>query len=212
MLGPRVTLIVCLLIALCMEVAARSEGRTLVVGLNSALQRRVYFSGLELGSVHRAQAAESGIGGKGQDVFLASSCLKVKAAPKLLQFVGQGSEGDQLLTHMQAISEVDHSLSIRTCGKCRICTTLIERNNGRSTELIEPSAEITTEEQAELLQAVSARNLAEPVKALVIMGSMPPGCRPSLYSEIVRIVCHPQSSVIYFLTALFYPKNYFLTI
>lgn len=106
---PSLALVVILALVLSMEAVSRSEGRTLVVGLNSALQRRLFFTELQLGSVHRARAAESGIGGKGQDVFLASSCLKVHQAPKLLQFVGQGSEGDQLLTHMQSISELDRS-------------------------------------------------------------------------------------------------------
>ena len=49
-----------------------------VVGLNAALQKRFVLSpgaNLEPGNVHRASKCETGVGGKGQDVGVALSCL-----------------------------------------------------------------------------------------------------------------------------------------
>ncbi len=96
------------------------DGGVMVVGLNPALQKRFILgpqSTLIPGNVHRAQRVEEGIGGKGQDVVVALSCLlhdennncssssttttakKSTSRPPffLAQFVSKGPEGDTLL-------------------------------------------------------------------------------------------------------------------
>jgi len=98
---------------------------TIIIGLNPALQKRFILSPntniLIPGNVHRASHVQKGIGGKGQDVYVALSCLLLEdddeggdrdsdsddkdegddnrnlTLPYLAQFVGQGGEGDAVL-------------------------------------------------------------------------------------------------------------------
>lgn len=57
----------------------QSSSYTIVIGLNPALQKRFILSSktpyLVPGNVHRASIIEEGIGGKGQDVYVALHCL-----------------------------------------------------------------------------------------------------------------------------------------
>ncbi len=57
----------------------QSSSYTIVIGLNPALQKRFVLSSrtpiLTPGNVHRASEIQEGIGGKGQDVYVALHCL-----------------------------------------------------------------------------------------------------------------------------------------
>ena len=91
-----------------------------VIGLNPALQKRFVLpidTDLEPGNVHRCARLDIGVGGKGQDVGVALSCLMQSSTKKreeeekvgdeeetapcdvssrviLAQFLGAGAEGD----------------------------------------------------------------------------------------------------------------------
>ena len=58
-----------------------SSSYTIVIGLNPALQKRFILSSktpiLTPGNVHRASEMQEGIGGKGQDVYVALYCLSM---------------------------------------------------------------------------------------------------------------------------------------
>ncbi len=62
-----------------MQHSQQTTSYTIVVGLNPALQRRFVLSPktplLTPGNVHRASEIQEGIGGKGQDVYVALHCL-----------------------------------------------------------------------------------------------------------------------------------------
>lgn len=122
---------------------------SLIIGLNPALQRAITFqSSIELGSVNRASNVNVGIGGKGQDVYVAGKMMNVFTNPAnklyLAQFLGKGSEGDNLSTLLTECSEnsrddTDDMLNIRTDSRLRTCVTLIDTKSKLTTELIEPS-------------------------------------------------------------------------
>lgn len=169
------------------------SGTTLIVGLNGALQKRFILppnSSLVPGDVHRADRVDAGVGGKGQDVAIALSCLGYTSNLQLAQFVGSGAEGDQVYELLQEmIGKEAMSLTVRPASHMRTCTTIVASD--MSTELVEPSGIITKEEQDELmtmLSSLSDDSGSKGAGALCIMGSMPPGCPPEMYADIYKSI------------------------
>jgi len=73
--------------------------------------------------------------------------LNVSPIPDLLQFIGNGNEGDALLSLMEETLKGSYGNSpftIRTNARCRTCVTLIDSTSGDATEIIEPSQTIET--------------------------------------------------------------------
>ena len=164
----------------------------LFVGLNPALQRTITVNNLQLGSVNRASNVKVGIGGKGQNAVVAAEYMQSITKPTLLQFLGQGFEGDAVAQMLKNIT--DQQLSIRTKGRCRVCVTLL--NNEETTEIIEPSEELSLNEINDLLsQTESYYNLEKPM-GVAIMGSMPKPCPSNLYASILSYICSTQTKVL----------------
>ncbi len=171
---------------------------TLVIGLNPALQRAVSLSNLVVGSVNRGTAVSIGIGGKGQDVIVAAASMKAEPPPSLLQLLGHGADGDVLLGLIKKLQEHTfvNSLSIRTVAPCRVCITLVDTAKGEATEIVEPSGAVSVEEQHHLLLAAERQFSTEKAGGVAVMGSMPPGCPPTMYAEILRRVVDERSMVV----------------
>lgn len=106
-----------------------SEGFSVIVGLNPALQKRFILSdktpNLIPGNVHRASSMQQGIGGKGQDVAVTLACLFTKMNHiYLAQLVGSGAEGDLALSKLNQALNVDgngiSSGTARTTGQISV--------------------------------------------------------------------------------------------
>ena len=182
-----------------------SKRQVLVVGLNPALQRSIKLDNVVLGSVNRGIEASVGIGGKGQDVIVAANCMltkdKKENIPSLLQFLGEGSEGNMLADLIEKITDIKKNsaddFSIRTKAKCRTCITLVDTKTKEATEIIEPSEPILESEVQSLLKRVTEEYNGEiKLKGLVIMGSCPPNCPDDLYSKIILNTCNSNSKII----------------
>ena len=182
-----------------------SPTTTLVVGLNAALQKRLILpSPLVPGEVHRATTVQVGVGGKGQDVVLALSCLDYGQGVQLAQFVGQGAAGDALCQVLQQEQEQQHTnkretqqdrdywlaCTVRSEAPLRTCTSLVDSET--TTELVEPSGTITGAEYQQLLTKV--RTKATAVDAVCFMGSLPPGCPETTYATVLETVFVSSSS------------------
>eukprot|EP01039_Chlorochromonas_danica_P001840 gene1839-2013_t len=162
------------------------------------------FQEILSGDVNRAQSASVGIGGKGQDVLLATSCMELvdKKKTGLLQFIGSGCEGDTLLSMLEnllpgCLHPSPQLLTVRTKGRCRTCITLIEeKSKHHSTELIEPSPAILHEEETVLLDLVSTSYATRKVGAIAFMGSLPPNVSKDIYASIITRSCDSSSKVI----------------
>jgi len=163
------------------------------VGLNAALQKRFILPPkvtLEPGNVHRSQSVETGVGGKGQDVGVALSCLmkhdgNVAASEKVLlaQFLGQGPEGDTVSDTLASKFHLSDALTVRNKAPLRTCTTIVASDC--ATELVETSGEVSGEEMEELNAKIDELT-KENGKAcgVCIMGSMPPGCKEDTYADL----------------------------
>jgi fructose-1-phosphate kinase PfkB-like protein len=169
---------------------------TIIVGLNGALQKRFILPDkavLVPGNVHRAKDVQIGLGGKGQDVAISLDCLGYEGSSQLAQFVGSGASGDMVFDLLlEKLGEPAMALTVRTLSSMRTCTSIVASD--ATTELVEPSGVISTEDMAELMTKLEKVS-DPPAAAICIMGSMPPGpgCTDDIYAEIYRRVAGPSS-------------------
>ena len=188
-----------------------SAGATVIVGLNAALQKRFILAphnNLIAGNVHRAHAVATGIGGKGQDVYVTLKSLQYhyrdssgssNAAGdfvQLAQFLGQGPEGQQFEQFLSNLSTKGASplfgLTVRTQAPLRTCTSVVGADS--TTELVEPSGVVLENEWNELLDRMQQFSSNSRCSALAFMGSLPPGCPQNAYAQIYEILMPKYNS------------------
>ena len=185
----RTTMFLLLLLThLTMQAAALSPSTTVIIGLNAALQKRFVLppsKNLEPGNVHRSQRVEVGVGGKGQDVAVAMSCLSDITNDNVIltQFIGEGPEGDAVLSALRQ-RHLSDSLTVRNGAPLRTCTTIV--SDDCATELVENSGTISSEEMNDLFTRVERLTESGKASCLCIMGSMPPGCGETTYAELTK--------------------------
>lgn len=164
----------------------------LVLGLNPAWQTILRLRSLDLGQVNRAEASQSGTGGKGQNAAkAAASFLKASdtGSPEfgvtVAQFLG-GVTGQQIQTHLKALN-IDN-ISAQTGVATRQTMTLLDYPSGSDkptvTELITPSEPI----QAEVVADLQAKLVAEAPKhkGILLMGTWPSGVTSDVYSATAK--------------------------
>jgi len=173
----------------------QSSSPTVIVGLNGALQKRFVLqenASLIPGNVHRASSVQAGVGGKGQDVAIALSCLDYEGT-QLAEFIGSGAEGDFVYAALEDLlgSQSMQSLTVRPKSHMRTCTTIV--SSDASTELVEPSGEVAEEDIDSLFQKLEDQK--EETAALCFMGSMPPKCPENMYGSIYERVNKGSSTL-----------------
>jgi fructose-1-phosphate kinase PfkB-like protein len=124
--------------------------------------------------------------------------MGAKPAPTLVQFLGAGAEGDTVLGLLSNLQNghVDTHFSIRTAARCRTCVTLVDGNTGEATEIIEPSGAVAADEQDRLIWRLKSSFEIEKAGGIAIMGTMPPGCPPTLYASILENAVDADSKVL----------------
>lgn len=113
----------------------------------------------------------------------------------LLQFIGNGNEGDSVVRMIEerlgtSSRSSSSSCTVRTAAPCRTCISLVTASS--TTEIVEPSGAVSTAEVSQLLQKLDS---VGKVHGLAVMGSMPPGCEEDLYAAIIAKSCDAQSKV-----------------
>lgn len=143
------------------------------------------------------------MGGKGQDVGVAMSCLlsqeeqSVSDNDKVLlaQFLGMGPEGDAVSSTLKNKHGLSDALTIRNAAPLRTCTTIVGADE--ATELVETSGEVTEKEMEELKSKVDELTKeGGKVSCVCIMGSMPPGCGGDTYADLTARLAGKQSMVL----------------
>ena len=98
-----------------------------------------------------------------------------------------GTSGEAIERELAALG-ISHRL-VSTREPTRVCTTIIETSNGRTTELVENARPATGDELQAFLaayqQSVSFARFA------VITGSLPPATRPSIVRELLAATSCP---------------------
>lgn len=179
----------------CSSLRPATTGRgSIVIGLNPALQRAITVPNLHVGGVNRGSQVTVGVGGKGQNVIVASSCLPSKDKPQtLLQFLGKGFEGDAIEQMLQ--TKTQSVISVQTKAPCRVCITILDGDV--STEIIEPSDGVSESEVNDLLSAVSISYSTAKAKNICIMGSVPKNCPATVYSDIIQRIADSDTQILF---------------
>ncbi|CAJ1365153.1 unnamed protein product, partial [Effrenium voratum] len=154
--------------------------------LTSGLQTILRVQNLDLGQVNRAEAAELGVGGKGQNAAKAAkrwaAALKQPLEVSVAQFLG-GFTGAEVLRMQKAegIAEITEP-----GATTRQLVTLIDfaADTPRVSELIAPSAELPAAAAAALLRR--AEEAAQGASGVLLMGTWPSGVDRDFYLRVAR--------------------------
>jgi len=152
----------------------------LAVSLNSAWQKTLSFNSLKLGDVNRAFESHETGGGKGTNVARVYRLLGCPVS--VAAFVG-GYPGERLRRDFEETGV--RPLLVDCKGTTRCVYTIIDRERGEATELIEPSAPIDADELERMRRLLADEVPRHGVVALC--GSLPPGVTSSFYAEIAAM-------------------------
>jgi tagatose 6-phosphate kinase len=151
----------------------------LVVCLNPAWQKGLFFPRFTLGAVNRAERVCEAGGGKGVN---AARALRLAGVPVTVALFAGGQTGERLRADLAAAG----CGVLCECGAAptRTCTTVVDLDGGSVTELIEPSAPVAPTALAALRAKIMA---ALPgLAGVALCGSVPPGVPETFYGEVAR--------------------------
>lgn len=151
------------------------------VTLNAAIDKTYVMNGWTTGSVMRVERVHASAGGKGLNV---SRVLRQLGHEELTatgfaagyngQFIIRAAEGDGIRTDFVSME-----------GESRICLSIVDEVNGTFTEMLEPGPLVSEEDENNMKDRF--RKLASGAGLVVMSGSLPKGCRPELYAELMDI-------------------------
>jgi 1-phosphofructokinase family hexose kinase len=149
------------------------------VTLNPALDRELTVPALALDTVLRATAARVDCGGKG---FNVSRMLAALGAESIAFGFAGGHTGAMLRDGLAALNiETDF---VWIGGETRTNVSIVMADDGRHIKVNEAGPTISAGEQAALVRRVRGR--ARAGDWWVLAGSLPPGCAPTLYADLIR--------------------------
>jgi len=151
----------------------------LTVGLNPALQKVLAFDRYRTDAVNRAVQATHIASGKGINV---SRTLTLLGRKTVCTGVLGGPSG--ALIEEELRREGIHSAFTAISAMTRLCITLIDRQHGTTTELIEPSPTVTSSEVDRWVHAYES--LCPWSNFVVISGTTPHGFPNGIYRRLIN--------------------------
>ncbi len=161
----------------------------LTVGLNPALQNVLAFDRLRPEAVNRAASATHLASGKGINV---SRTLSLLGRKTVCTGVLGGPNG--ALIEEELKREGLHSAFTAIAACTRQCITLIDRQRGTTTELIEPSPNVTADEVDRWIHAYES--LTPWSDFIAISGTIPNGFPGGLYRRLINYAHKSRKRVI----------------
>lgn len=165
----------------------------LAAGLSPAWQQTFVLDRFETGEVNRAREVHWCASGKVLNVGLALHALgsltlraydqPASSKSRTLALVG-GLTGDAIRRDF-ALQQVDARWVDASCPT-RVCTTILDRMSGSTTELVENPGGVSSEELDAFQQAF--RDEANRAELVVITGSLPAGAPATFYRDLMRHV------------------------
>lgn len=149
------------------------------VCMNPALDRTVTVSSLQKGQVNRIRNSRTDVGGKGVNVAVVARRLQLDA-----QVIGvAGEDGVERICAAMDAEGVRHAF-LPVEGAVRVNTKVVSLDGSGVTELNESGPVMTADVLAEFFAL--AREKGQGSDAVVITGSLPPGCPAGTYRELIR--------------------------
>ncbi|MBR4679509.1 MAG: carbohydrate kinase [Fibrobacter sp.] len=138
----------------------------LILGLNPAWQRLFYLDKFTPGEVHRIERVEEYGSGKGINCALVLRLLG--GSPLMMHFLGS-EHGSRIFDEISAYGIQQAPVWIKE--PTRICTTIV--SGGDSTELIEPSPDLTEYENEDFIQTLN--DYWSSTQCVALCGTFPQG-------------------------------------
>ena len=149
------------------------------VCMNPALDKTVTVDALQMGQVNRIRASRTDVGGKGVNVAVVARRLDMTA-----QVIGiAGEDGLERIRQKLDMEQVGHAF-LPVEGAVRVNTKVVSLDGSGVTELNESGPTMTADVLAEFFAL--GRGKAQGSDAVVITGSLPPGCPAGTYRELIR--------------------------
>jgi 1-phosphofructokinase family hexose kinase len=150
----------------------------LAAGLSPAWQQILVFDYLQPGEVNRGREVHWCASGKVLNVGLALHHLGADC--RTLTLLG-GPPRAEIEREFAGLGAPLESVECHT--STRICTTILERESGRTTELVENAGPAAPEELAAFIEAYA--RLAAEANLVVLTGSLPSGVPAGFYRELL---------------------------
>lgn len=147
--------------------------------LNPCFDKTVEVDALTVGEVNRIRASRQDVGGKGINVAIVARRLGLE-----VRCVGcVGRDGAEQVSSALERERIEHEF-VKVDGAVRTNTKIVSGDGKGVTELNEPGSRITESELQEVFALVEKS--AKDSDYLVFTGSLPPGCAPETYRELMR--------------------------
>jgi tagatose 6-phosphate kinase len=151
----------------------------LSAGLTPAWQQIMVFDSLRVGAVNRAREVSWHVRGKVLNAGIAAHHL---GGPSLTLAPLGGLPRGEIVREFDALG-VPHRFLATQAGT-RVCTTLIDRAAGTTTELVENGRPLSAAELAAFHDAFAEESAK--AEAVVITGSLPEGTPPRYYRDLLE--------------------------
>ena len=159
----------------------------LVAGLTPAWQQIVLLDRLRIGEVNRAREVHWCASGKLLNVGLALTQLGANV--RALSLVGSGAAG--VATRQDMTEQGVDVRWIESIARQRVCTTLLDRESGQTTEIVENSAPASESELIAFEAALAEEADTSNAEFLVLSGSLPMGTPKDYFATLLGRVRTP---------------------
>ena len=145
--------------------------------LNPAMDKTVVIENLTPGGVNRIQSLRVDVGGKGINV---SKCLKALGCHSAAAAFWGGTAGQRGIDFLK--EQGIGALTVTVSEDTRTNLKIIDPVKKENTDINEPGPTITEGQMAELIQKLD--EAIAPGDVLILSGSIPRGCRPTIYRDL----------------------------
>lgn len=147
--------------------------------MNPSFDKTVTVDSLQPGHVNRIRSSRTDVGGKGVNVAVVTRRLGMDA-----QVIGSaGADGVSRIRAAMDAEGVKHAFLLLE-GSVRVNTKVVSLDGSGVTELNEAGPMMNADEVGAFMSIASQR--AQGSEAVVITGSLPPGCPAWTYRELIR--------------------------
>jgi 1-phosphofructokinase family hexose kinase len=152
------------------------------LGMTPTVARTMRFGALTIDGVNRTADVREYAAGKA--VNAARAIKRLGGRPRCLGVVG-GDRGRHLRRMLDGLF-VDHDFVDVDAGT-RLCITVIDDATRTATELVEESARLNAHDAPAVIESLRRAIGAEPVKGLLLSGSLAPGVSDDFYARCVDV-------------------------
>jgi tagatose 6-phosphate kinase len=161
--------------------ARKARIMILTVTLNIAIDKAYRVEELKPGAVMRVRECKYTAGGKGLNV---TKVAKIAGAEVLATGFAGGHAGAFVREQLEQKGVPNDFVFVH--GETRSCINVIDEKSGKQTEFLEPGFSVTSEDLSTFLHKFDL--LLERANVVTLSGSVPAGCKDTIYADLIKHV------------------------